>query len=90
MQKDKKILDKRLGWTMKKNTKKEGLTPKQKWVFEAIKDFIQQNGHSPSYEEIKQLMGVRSKSNVHAYVHRLATRGWIGFGNGRNRSIYIL
>ena len=69
---------------------KQGLTPKQKVVFEIIKDFISQNGVAPSYEELKQLMGSKSKSHVHGFVHQLIARGWIGRGNGRNRSIYIL
>jgi len=69
---------------------KEGLTPKQKVVFNTIKSFIDQNGVSPSYEELKQLIGSKSKSHVHGFIHQLMQRGWIGKGNGRNRSIYIL
>ena len=73
-----------------KKKDKQGLTPKQKIVFDVIKDFIDQNGVAPSYEELKQLIGSKSKSHVHAFVHQLMERGWIGKGNGRNRSIYIL
>ena len=73
-----------------KKRDKQGLTPKQKIVFDVIKDFIDQNGIAPSYEELKQLIGSKSKSHVHAFVHQLMERGWIGKGNGRNRSIFIL
>ena len=73
-----------------KKKDKQGLTPKQKIVFDVIKDFIDQNGVAPSYEELKQLFGAKSKSHVHAFVHQLMERGWIGKGNGRNRSIFIL
>ena len=73
-----------------KKKDKQGLTPKQKIVFEVIRDFINQNGVAPSYEELKQLIGSKSKSHVHGLVHQLIRRGWIGKGNGRNRSIYIL
>ena len=73
-----------------KKKDKQGLTPKQKIVFEVIRDFISQNGVAPSYEELKQLIGYKSKSHVHGFVHQLIARGWIGRGNGRNRSIYIL
>tara|TARA_E500000305_G_scaffold14220_2_gene9861 strand:+ start:341 stop:577 length:237 start_codon:yes stop_codon:yes gene_type:complete len=73
-----------------KKKDKQGLTPKQKIVFDVIKDFISQNGVAPSYEELKQLIGSKSKSHVHAFVHQLMERGWIGKGNGRNRSIFIL
>ena len=73
-----------------KKKDKQGLTPKQKRVFDIIKAFIEQNGVAPSYEELKQLIGSKSKSHVHGFVHQLMQRGWIGKGNGRNRSIYIL
>ena len=75
---------------VKKKRDKQGLTPKQKIVFDIIKTFIEQNGIEPSYEELKQLMGSKSKSHVHGFVHQLMQRGWIGKGNGRNRSIFIL
>jgi repressor LexA len=73
-----------------KKKDKQGLTPKQKVVFDVIKSFIDQNGVAPSYEELKQLIGSKSKSHVHGFIHQLMHRGWIGKGNGRNRSIYIL
>ena len=73
-----------------KRNDKDGLTPKQMKVYKMIKTFIKANGCSPSYEELKQLIGSKSKSHVHGLVHQLIRRGWIGKGNGRNRSIYIL
>jgi SOS-response transcriptional repressor LexA len=85
--------DERLGWVIKKpktRPLKDGLTPKQLKVYNVIKDFINANDHSPSYEEIKQLLGYNSKCPVHGIVHRLANRGWIRLGNGRNRSISIV
>ena len=74
----------------KKTESKEGLTPKQKKFFDVIKEFIKANKYAPSYEELKQLNGMHSKSQVHGYVHRLIARGWIKNGNGRNRSISIV
>ena len=53
---------------VKKKKDKQGLTPKQKIVFDIIKAFIDQNGIAPSYEELKQLIGSRSKSHVHGFV----------------------
>ena len=75
---------------MMTNTKKEGLTSKQKAFYDTIKEFIQVNKFSPSYEELKQLNNMQSKSQVHGYIHRLIARGWIKNGNGRNRSISIV
>ena len=73
-----------------KTSGKQGLTPRQLEVYKLIKDYIEANNFAPSYEEIKQLLGARSKAHVHAFVHQLIRRGWIGRGNGRNRSIFIL
>ena len=74
----------------KTKSSKLGITPKQKVVYDTIRDYIRQNGFSPSYEEIKQLIGSNSKSHVHRFVHQLKQRGWISFGNGRNRSISVI
>jgi SOS-response transcriptional repressor LexA len=76
--------------TKSKNTLKVGLTPRQLDIYKEVVDFIRGNKYSPSYEEIKQLANLRSKSEVHRYVHQLERRGWIRLGNGRNRSISII
>ena len=68
---------------------KEGLTPKQKTVYNIIKDFIKSNEHSPSYEEVKQLAGLHSKENVHRYIYQLIDRGWLRNKKGRNRSLSL-
>jgi len=69
---------------------KLGLTPKQKKVYDLIVNFINSNGFSPSYEELKQLINSNSKSHVHALIHQLKNRGWINLGKGRNRSISVV
>jgi len=69
---------------------KLGLSPKQKRLYDVIKEFIAANSYSPSYEELKQLMGARSKSHIHRLVHQLVRRHWVGKQNGANRSLFIL
>ena len=73
-----------------KAVSKTGLTPQQQKLYDIIKGFIASNKYSPSYEELKQLIGLRSKSNIHALVHQLMRRHWIGKRNGSNRSLFIL
>jgi len=74
-----------------KNTQsKVGLTPKQKKLYDIVRDFIAVNKYSPSYEELKQLNGSRSKAHIHALVHQLIRRHWVGKRNGANRSLFIL
>ena len=74
---------------LKKRDKKV-LTPRQKEVYDIIKDYIKQNGYAPSYEEIKQMTNMKSKSNVHAYVQSLKKRGFIDDIPYSKRSIVVL
>jgi len=69
---------------------KMGLTQKQANFLKVIKDFIASNGYAPSYEEMKQLNGMRSKSNVHAYVYGLRKRGYLDIIRHSKRSIVVL
>lgn len=53
------------------------LTPKQHNLLVFIDEFIKQNGHSPSFEEMKAAVGLKSKSGVHALINSLEERGFI-------------
>jgi repressor LexA len=69
---------------------KMGLTKKQVQFLKIIKDFIASNGYSPSYEEMKQMNDMRSKSVVHGYVYRLKKRGYVDIIRYCKRSIVVL
>jgi len=75
---------------MKNTQNKLGLTPTQKKVYDAIVKFIESNKHSPSYEELKQILGYRSKAPIHWFIYQLKRRNWIGSKKGASRSIMIL
>ena len=70
--------------------RKMGLTKNQARFLKVIKDFVASNGYAPSYEEMKQLNGLRSKSNVHAYVYALKKRGYVDVIRHSKRSIVVL
>ena len=75
----------------KKDVKKYfGVTPNMKKMLDIIKRFIKKNGFSPSYEELKQLCGLRSKSGVHRYLYCLKERGYINFKYNMKRGIEVL
>ena len=89
--------DERRGWIHKEEgigkgitEGKMGLTKKQAHFLKVIKDFIAANGYSPSYEEMKQMNKMRSKSNVHAYVYALKKRGYLDFLPAHSRTLRIL
>lgn len=53
------------------------LTPKQHKLLMYIDTFINQTGHSPSFEEMKEAVGLKSKSGIHALLNSLEERGFI-------------
>lgn len=66
------------------------MTRRQKHAMDFIKSFWAENGYAPSYEEIKEHLGLKSKSNVHSIVFRLVKRDLISIRPGMARSITIL
>ena len=66
-----------------------GLTPNMKKMMDTIKEYIRTNGFSPSYEELKQLCGLRSKSGVHRYIYCLKERGYVMFKKDAHRNIMV-
>ena len=69
--------------------KQFGLTPKQAKFLKFLADFIEQNGYSPSYEEMKQVLNYKSKSRIHAFVHSLRKRGYVRLIPYMKRSIIV-
>ena len=66
-----------------------GLTPKQAKFLKFLANFMDQNGYSPSYEEMKQVLNYKSKSRIHAFVHSLKKRGYVRLLPYSWRSIMI-
>ena len=74
-----------------KTNDKLGLTPKQKKLYDTIVNFIKVNHYSPSYEELKQMLGYRSKAPIHGFIYQLKRRNWIKTSSVRMaRSITLL
>jgi repressor LexA len=53
------------------------LTKNMERVFNYIKEYIEINAVSPSYDEIVKAMNMKSKSNIARYILILEERGWI-------------
>ena len=62
------------------------MTPKQEECLKAIRR-LTVGGVSPSYDELREALGLTSKSGVHRLVHGLAERGHIVINYGKRRSI---
>ena len=69
--------------------KKPGLSKKQLEVLKIISAFIQDNGYSPSLEELAILHGT-ARSNVYRHIQRLIDRGYIVQMPFRKRALAVI
>lgn len=66
-----------------------GLTALQRQLFDFVHAEITSGRGSPSFEEIKVHMGLKSRSNVHRLVTALVERGWLVRLPNRARSLAL-
>lgn len=46
-------------------------------IFIFVKEYMQEHGYAPTVEEIKNGVGLRSKSTVHNHLQRLISAGYL-------------
>jgi repressor LexA len=63
------------------------LTRKQKAVLDFIAGFVDQNGFSPSYQEIAAGLNLASLATVHKHIEALETKHYLKRGFNQSRSI---
>lgn len=66
-----------------------GTTPAQRQVLAILARLQAQGDYGPSLREIREIMGVASKSSVHALIEALIERGLITRLRYRSRSIRV-
>ena len=66
------------------------MTFKQKQFLDFIKKFIGEFGYSPSYDEIKDELGLKSKSNINSLIIALDRQGYLKLHHGRARGIELV
>jgi repressor LexA len=66
------------------------ITRRQKEVLDFLSQFVQQNGYSPSYEEIARGLGLSSLATVHKHITNLQNKGLLQRAHNRSRSIDVL
>jgi repressor LexA len=67
------------------------LTPKEKNVLEFIESYIQSNGYSPSFIEIKEHFGFASNNSVQNYLKQLESKKYIhNPGGNQKRAIRVV
>jgi len=66
------------------------ISPQQQSVFEVIRDNITESGSAPSYDVIKDVLGIGSKSSIHNAVVALEEAGYLRRLPGKKKSYEIL
>jgi repressor LexA len=66
------------------------ITRRQRQLYDFISEFVQKNGYSPSYDEIRIGMGLNSLATVHKHVTNLEKKGLLTRDYNRSRSIDLL
>ncbi|MBV9771424.1 MAG: transcriptional repressor LexA [Bryobacterales bacterium] len=65
------------------------LTKRQKEVLDFIADFVEQNGYSPSYEELAQGLHLASLATVHKHIQALESRNYLRRLFNQSRSLEV-
>ncbi|MFT5695361.1 MAG: repressor LexA [Myxococcota bacterium] len=63
------------------------LTKRQREVFDFISEFVEEQGYSPSLEEIAAQFGLSSVATVHRHVQHLVEKGMLRKAWNRSRSL---
>jgi repressor LexA len=65
------------------------LTKRQKEVLDFIADFVEQNGYSPSYEELAHGLNLASLATVHKHIQALESRNYLRRLFNQSRSLEV-
>jgi repressor LexA len=63
------------------------LTRRQREIYDFVREFIEENGYSPSLEEIGARFGLSSVATVHKHVQHLTEKGYLKKSSHRSRSV---
>jgi len=66
------------------------ITRRQRQVYDFISEFVQKNGYSPSYDEIREGLGLSSLATVHKHISNLERKSLLTRDYNRSRSIDLL
>lgn len=62
---------------------------KEERIYEYIMKHIEKTGYPPSIRDIRDAVGIKSTSTVHAYIERLENKGMIFRDSGKSRSLRV-
>lgn len=71
------------------NNRIMALTKRQKEVLDFIAGFVEENGYSPSYDEIARALQLASLATVHKHVEALQSRNYLRRSFNQSRSLDV-
>jgi len=66
------------------------ITRRQRQVYDFVSEFVQKNGYSPSFEEIRVALKLNSLATVHKHISNLEKKALLTRDYNRSRSIDLL
>lgn len=66
-----------------------GVTPRQHDLLNFIQAYIEDEGYSPSYAEMREALGLKSKTGIHRMIENLAQRGLVTRVSHKARSVRL-
>jgi len=66
------------------------LTKKQRQILDFVESFVQDNGYSPSYEEIAENFEYSSLATVHEHLTNLESKGFLRKNYNKSRSLEVV
>lgn len=66
------------------------LTQKQKQIFDFVKDYIEKNNYSPTFEEIRKYFKLNALSGVHQHIESLIEKGLLKKNDHNSRGLELM
>ena len=66
------------------------MTRRQKQILSFIIKYKKNNGFTPSYQEMCDELGIKSKSQIHSIINNLEEQGYIQKIKGKKRNINVV
>ena len=68
----------------------EKLTASQKNILQVLKKLMAEKGYPPTVREIGEMAHLSSPATIHFHLNKLAEKGYIEKGDGKNRTLRLL
>ena len=68
----------------------EKLTQSQKNILQVLKKLMADKGYPPTVREIGEMAHLSSPATIHFHLNKLAEKGYIEKGGGKNRTLRLL